>query len=301
MSIGKLVSRDNWRKYKYKGCAHYVCREFPKFLEEASEYNPRIMSATNPRTESLEHAYATDREMHFFIEVEYPNPGNRFVIDPITKPREFFHVGSLGQCKTTFKRLYQKAVDARQTVYWRAIREGILLENDLDIDEMLRPVKFPAPPESEVIQRGQQHGLVSDINSSKVLSAIDEQFRVAWEREGYKPFFIFSVLEKLLPPILFRKLAHLHEMQNEVASLGSASTDGVSCLTHIVDLAYLASKIYDGGRVIDAGSGVGVLAIVASQLGDYPVVAIDRKNILIDIGRNFARERESSEWNRMGS
>ncbi len=292
MSIGKLVNRDNWRKYKYKGCLQYVCREFPRFVEEASEYNPRIMSATNPRTESLDHAYATDREMHFFIEVEYPNPGDRYVVDPITRPREFFHVGNLGSCKTQFKRLYQRAVDARQTIYWRVIKDGILHENDVDIDEILRPVKFPGPSDDEVREVTERNGLVSDINSSRVLSALDEQFRSGWEKEGYRPMYILSVLEKLLPPMLFRKLAQLHEMQNDVASLGSASTDGMYAVSHIVDLAYLASKICKAReRVIDAGSGVGVLAIATSHLGDYPVVAVDRKGILIELGRNFARDR----------
>ncbi len=291
MSVGSLVSRDNWRTYKYKGCLQYVCREYPRFLEEASEHNPRIMSATNPKTESLDLAFETDREMHFFIELEYPNPGDRYIVDPITKPRDLLHVGGLGQCRTKLKRLYQKAVDAKQTVYWRAIREGIICEHGLDVDEILKPVKFQLPDESEVIERTQQHGLISDINGSRVLSAIDPQFRAEWEREGYRPFYIISVLEKLLPAPLFRKLARLHEMQNDVASGGFGGTHGESALLEIIDLAYLTSKICKGReRVIDAGSGVGVLALAVSQLGKYPVVAIDKKEVLIDLGRDFARK-----------
>ena len=80
-----LVNRKNWKKYKYVDPMVFVVEKFPLFLEAARDYNPRIMSHSNPIAGTVEEAVANDKHFGLHIELEYPHKGNRYIIDPDTK------------------------------------------------------------------------------------------------------------------------------------------------------------------------------------------------------------------------
>lgn len=273
----------------------FVVEKFPLFLEAARDYNPRIMSHSNPRAETVEEAVANDRHFGLHIELEYPNKGDRYIIDPDTKRRDWFFVGNVKDCQTSLRPYYFRAVEAKNTIYWQEIARRIRAIYSFDINELMNPThpKFSHIDDTELLRLMTEEGVISEVNSSVVLSAIDPEFRAAWGVENKRPLYLTELLEKLLPPLLVRRLGELNQKQFAAVYLmrGQMPHDGIEQVGHILDLVYLAKYIHeDDGRIIDACCGTGVVAIVASQLTGHHIIAIDKQQPFITFGREFAHK-----------
>ncbi|MBQ6916209.1 MAG: 50S ribosomal protein L11 methyltransferase [Prevotella sp.] len=123
-----------------------------------------------------------------------------------------------------------------------------------------------------------------------VREAEDRDWNEQWEQEGFEPIII--------PPIAIHDGRHLPETQSEISieidarlafGTGTHETTRMIC-AELISLLTPHSSLVDAGttRVLDCGTGTGILSIAALKLGAFEAVGYDIDEWSVDNARHNA-------------
>ena len=135
----------------------------------------------------------------------------------------------------------------------------------------------------------------------EIREAEDRDWNEAWEQEGFEPIIIsrseeYGVWSENTPTIVIHDGKHLPKNDSEISieidarqafGTGTHETTRMIC-SELISLLTPHSSLLENTRILDCGTGTGILSICALKLGAQEVVGYDIDEWSVDNARHNA-------------